>query len=83
MVAPFARGLGADGLIGSALDFENDRATGALLGVNCRGPEKVRRLQERYGEDVRLAAAYGDTSGDKEMLAIADDPGYRVFTAKP
>lgn len=83
VVAPFARGLGADGLIGSALDFENDRATGDLLGDNCRGPEKVRRLQERYGDDIRLAAAYGDTSGDKEMLAIADDPGYRVFTARP
>jgi phosphatidylglycerophosphatase C len=30
-----------------------------------------------------LRAAYGDTSGDREMLAIADEPGYRVFQEKP
>jgi phosphatidylglycerophosphatase C len=32
---------------------------------------------------VRLAAAYGDTAGDREMLAIAGTAGYRVFTARP
>jgi phosphatidylglycerophosphatase C len=31
---------------------------------------------------VRLAAAYGDTGGDTEMLAMADEPGFRVFTAR-
>ena len=30
-----------------------------------------------------LTAAYGDTSGDAEMLAIADERGYRVFRGKP
>jgi len=28
---------------------------------------------------VRLAAAYGDTGGDREMLQLADVKGYRVF----
>jgi phosphatidylglycerophosphatase C len=32
---------------------------------------------------VRLAAAYGDTSGDTEMLQIADVQGYRAFTGRP
>ena len=42
VVAPFARGLGADNLIGTQLCFdEQDRVTGAFLGPNCRGPEKV------------------------------------------
>ena len=45
--------------------------------------EKVRRLQAVFGEEVRLRAAYGDTSGDTEMLAIAEEPGYRVFQEKP
>ena len=46
-----------------------DRFTGKLDGANCRGAEKVRRLREVFGEDMmRLEAAYGDTSGDKEML---------------
>ena len=32
-----------------------------------------------FGEDVALEAAYGDTSGDREMLAIAQEKGFRVF----
>src|SRR3990167_4092056 len=55
VVAPFARGIGCDRLIASALAFDkDDRVIGILAGPNCRGPEKVRRLQEVYGEDVRL-----------------------------
>ena len=84
IVAPFARGLGADMLIGTELTFDaRDRATGGFDTPNCRGPEKVRRLQAAFGEEVRLRAAYGDTSGDTEMLAIAEEPGYRVFQEKP
>ena len=84
VVAPFARGLGADLLIGTELAFDDhDRVVGVFLGPNCRGAEKVRRLQDVFGPDLRLAAAYGDTSGDREMLAIADEPGYRVFQEKP
>jgi phosphatidylglycerophosphatase C len=30
-----------------------------------------------------LAVAYGDTSGDTEMLARAKAKGYRVFKQKP
>lgn len=83
IVAPFARGLGADTLIGSQLTFDDqDRVVGTLLGLNCRGPEKTRRLREVFGPDVRLAAAYGDTEGDREMLEMADERGYRVFTAR-
>lgn len=84
IVAPFARGLGAEMLLGTELVFDaQDRATGAFAGANCRGAEKVRRLQEVFGPDIRLRAAYGDTSGDREMLAIAEEPGYRVFQEKP
>ncbi|MCE3291055.1 MAG: family hydrolase [Caulobacter sp.] len=84
VVAPFARGLGADGLIGTELAYDADgRCLGVFAGQNCRGPEKVRRLKEVYGEDLRLTAAYGDTAGDKEMLAIADEAGYRVFKGRP
>lgn len=83
-VAPFARRLGAEALLGSELETdERGWLTGAFLGPNCRGEEKVRRLRAAYGDDVRLAAAYGDTSGDTEMLAMADEPGFRVFRARP
>jgi phosphatidylglycerophosphatase C len=80
IVAPIARGLGADLLIGTRLAFDaDDRITGDLDGANCRGPEKARRLREAYGADVALEAAYGDTDGDAEMLALAEERGMKVF----
>ena len=79
-VAPFARRLAAEALLGTQLVFDaDDRVTGAFAGPNCRGEEKVRRLRAAFGEDMQLAAAYGDTTGDTEMLAIADEAGFRRF----
>jgi len=73
LVRPFAEMLGADLLLGTRIAFDaQDRVVGALTGANCRGEEKVRRLREAFGPDVRLLAAYGDSAGDHEMLAIAD-----------
>ena len=84
MIAPFARRLGADRLIGTRLRFDaRDRVAGGFEGLNCRGPEKVVRLEAEYGPDVRLAAAYGDTSGDVEMLERADQGFMRLFKARP
>jgi hypothetical protein len=79
-VAPFARRLGAEALLGTPLVFDSgDRVTGAFAGPNCRGEEKVRRLRAAFGNDMLLAAAYGDTTGDTEMLAMADEAGFRRF----
>lgn len=83
-VAPFAARLGADALLGTTLVMDaDDRVTGRFSSANCRAAEKVRRLRAAYGRNVRLAAAYGDTSGDTEMLGIADYRGFRVFTGRP
>ena len=83
-VAPFARRLNADLLLGTHLAYDaQDRVAGAFATPNCRGEEKVRRLHAALGPDLRLAAAYGDTSGDREMLEIADEKGFRVFTDRP
>ena len=43
----------------------------------------MRRLKAAYGQDMVLTAAYGDTSGDAEMLAMAREAGFRVFRRKP
>jgi phosphatidylglycerophosphatase C len=84
LVAPFARGLGADSLIGTELAFDaQDRVQGNFSTPNCRGPEKVVRLKAAFGADFELKAAYGDTSGDREMLAMAEIAGYRVFKGEP
>ena len=84
VVAPFARGLGCDLLLGTRLEFDGmDRVTGRFDGPNCRGEEKVRRLRSAFGPDVHLEAAYGDTSGDCAMLTLADEAGFRVFQGAP
>ena len=84
VVAPFARGLGADDLLGTPLAYDaRDRVTGAFASPNNRGPQKVVRMKAAYGEDLRVRAAYGDTGGDTEMLAIAEEPYFKVFTGKP
>ena len=84
VVAPFAKLLDADVLIATRLALGPDaRVAGGFEGENCRGPEKARRIRSSFGTDVRLAAAYGDTSGDREMLAMADVKGYRVFKDRP
>ena len=51
--------------------------TGQLDGPNCRGPEKVRRLhgwldEELGGRGNVHLTAYGDSPGDRELLADAD-----------
>ena len=84
LVTPFGRGLGAEAVIGTRLAFSPDGvATGGLDGPNCRGPEKVVRLEALYGQGARLEAAYGDSDGDTAMLAIADQPGMKVFGERP
>jgi phosphatidylglycerophosphatase C len=84
VVAPFARGLGAHHILGTQLSFDGqDHLTGAFASPNCRGAEKVTRIRAAFGDDVRIRAAYGDTGGDTEMLAAAEEPYYRVFTGKP
>ena len=83
-VAPFARGLGAQMLIGTRLAFDADgRVAGDLDGANCRGPEKVARLKAIFGSEVRLEAAYGDSDGDQEMLGLAEEAGMKVFGERP
>lgn len=83
-VAPFARRLGADDLIGTQLAFDaEDQVSGTFATPNCRAAEKVCRLRAAFGPDVTLAAAYGDTSGDTEMIALAAEKGFRVFRGVP
>ncbi len=80
-LGPYLRPLG--GMLGVddvlCTDVTTDGATYAdrLVGGNCRGPEKARRL--RSWLDTRGLAgaevwAYGDSAGDRELLACADHP---------
>jgi phosphatidylglycerophosphatase C len=67
-------------LICSELEFVGGSCTGRLKGANCRGPEKVRRIQAEIDTTAyRTVYAYGDSSGDTDMLAFADKKFFRPF----
>ncbi|MET0547331.1 MAG: HAD-IB family hydrolase [Caulobacterales bacterium] len=70
-------------LVATRMQVHKGRVTGRLEGLNCRGPEKVRRLGELLGEAVRLDLAYGDSDGDTDMLAAAETSHFRLFKDRP
>jgi phosphatidylglycerophosphatase C len=56
------------------------RLTGKILGHNCHGEEKVRRIRETYDLDgYEEIYTYGDTSGDKPMLRLGTHSFYKPF----
>jgi phosphatidylglycerophosphatase C len=78
---PFGVTLGVDEVLAVELDVApSGHLTGQVTGgVNTRGPEKARRLRAWMAETVPDGAvpeiwAYGDSSGDEELLAMADHP---------
>ncbi len=79
---PWAAKAGFDDVLGSRLEeLDNGRTSGKLLGENCFGPEKMRRLEALLGpREGYTLYAYGDSRGDKELLSAADYPFYRSFT---
>jgi phosphatidylglycerophosphatase C len=80
---PIAARLGFAAVLATELAVGDDgRLTGELVRPNVRGVEKVRRLDEWLGATAANAEpafvwAYGDSSGDRELLARADQ-GIRV-----
>ena len=67
-------------VLGTQIEVENGVLTGRFLTNNCYGQEKVNRMLARYPhrEDYHLTA-YGDSRGDKELLAFADESHYKPF----
>ena len=67
-------------LLGTRLEVINEKITGQIDGKNCHGPEKVNRIRDFLDpSEYESIYAYGDSSGDKEMLEFATDPFYRKF----
>lgn len=83
-VLPFAESLGIKHVAGTQVEVASDgRLTGRFATPNCYGAEKVRRLLCLFPdrESYRLVA-YGDSSGDRELLAYADEAYYKPFRSK-
>lgn len=80
-VAPWARRNGVGDVLGTRVEVDGaGRLTGRLEGLNCYGAEKVARLRALvpYVEDAKVYV-YGDSRGDRELLAMATHPAYRPF----
>jgi phosphatidylglycerophosphatase C len=72
---PVGAALGVQHVLCTELERdETGRLTGELVGPNCRGEEKVRRLVEIYADRPSEVWAYGDSHGDDAMLAWATNP---------
>ncbi len=73
---PFAEKHGFHHVIAVEMEVgPTGRLTGRLAHPNVRGPEKAVRLQAWLDGDVpELLWAYGNSSGDTELLAMADAP---------
>lgn len=67
-------------LIGTKLEVLDGIITGRLLTKNCYGIEKVNRIKGKYNlEEYEYIYAYGDSSGDREMLSLANKKYYKPF----
>lgn len=54
--------------------------TGRFLTANCYGREKVNRLLELFPDRSGYhLTAFGDSRGDRELLAFADEAHYKPF----
>ena len=59
-------------LLSTQLEFKDKKFTGMFLTPNCHGKEKENRIKKLlHVEDYETVYAYGDSSGDTEMLAMA------------
>lgn len=79
VLRPFANRLGVK-LIGTELEVVDGHLTGRIIGNNCRCENKVLRLEAVYGPlTAYRLRAWGDTRGDQELLAAAQDAHWRHF----
>jgi phosphatidylglycerophosphatase C len=70
--------LEVDAVLCTELEEKDGLLTGKLVGQNCRGKEKASRVQ-KWCQDSGIAIedlvfAYGDSSGDTELLELFSEP---------
>jgi phosphatidylglycerophosphatase C len=67
-------------LIATKLGTIDGKLSGNFSSANCFGPEKAKRIKEAgLLEHNPYLFAYGDSAGDHEMLALADEAFFREF----
>ena len=67
-------------LLCTKMEFIDGKFTGKFSTPNCNGQEKVNRIKSFLNiDEYKPVYAYGNSSGDKPMLELADKPFYREF----
>ena len=61
-------------VLGTQIEVIDGRLSGRFLTPNCYGQEKVRRIFALHPDrSAYRLTAYGDSRGDRELLAFADE----------
>jgi HAD superfamily phosphoserine phosphatase-like hydrolase len=83
LVVPLAQHLGVELIATGCSDFlEVGPANPLRLTTpNCKGPEKLRRLERYLGvlPPPEQLEVYGDSRGDRELLQASGNPHWRSF----
>ena len=78
-IQPFAEKFNIK-LLATRAEYKDDIFTGNFIGKNCNNAEKVNRVIDAIGnKKFDKTIAFGDTSGDKEMLAWANEGKFEFF----
>ena len=83
-VRPFfdIRNLKGVQVLGTQIEVEDGKLSGNFKSNNCYGKEKVHRIAEvlkSFERSEYEIEAFGDSRGDKEMLAFADKGHFKPF----
>jgi len=74
---PFAKLLGATGVIANKLEFKDGTATGKLMRPVVAGPEKavlIRDHAKKHGHPLEECFAFSDSYSDVPMLSVVGHP---------
>ena len=78
-IRKWTEGLGLS-LVATRLEVEKGLITGRIDGENCYGRQKVVCIKNSWNlTEFSEVYAYGDSSGDKPMLALATRSFYKPF----
>jgi phosphatidylglycerophosphatase C len=72
-VPRIGRSLGFEHVLCTEIQWREDRLAGTLVGANCRGEEKLRRLNWLRSQYPELPiVAYGNSAADLDHMRHAD-----------
>ena len=74
-IKPWAKEIGIETVLATEILIKNNLIEGTFSSKNCYGQEKVNRLLTKFPNRSEYTLyAYGDSDGDKELLALSDYP---------